>query len=67
MSPKFKSDSRRKTSKEEEADSVEGKFHEEIDEKDEFIIFVRSMLKGMKFISTNIIHSGQVTRYFLAK
>ena len=67
MSPKFNSDSRRKTSEEEAVDSMEGRFHEEMDEKDEFILFVRSMLKVIKYISTNIIHFGQDTRVILAK
>ena len=45
MSPKFNYDSRRKASEEEEVDPVEGRFNEEMDEKDEFRNFVRNMLK----------------------
>ena len=67
MIPKFNFDSRRKTYEAEEVGSVEGRFHEDKDEKDEFKNFVRNMLKGMQDISTNIIHSGQETREFLAK
>ena len=55
MIPKFNSDCRRKTSQEEEADSVEGRFHEDMDENDEFRLFVRSMLIGLQDISTHII------------
>ena len=55
MSPKFNSDSRRTTSEEEEVDFVEGRFHREMDEKDEFIICVHSMLKGLQYILNNII------------
>ena len=47
MGPKFNSDTKRKVSKEEEIDSVEGRFHEDMDEKDEFRNFVRNMLKWM--------------------
>ena len=57
MGPKFHSDSKRKASKEEEIDSVEGRFHEDMDEKDEFKNFVRNMLKGISGISSNIIQS----------
>ena len=46
---------------------MEGRFHEEMDEKDEFILFVRSILKVIQYISTNIIHFGQYTRVILAK
>ena len=46
---------------------MNGRFHEEVYEKDEFMDFVKNMLKGMQGIPTNIIHSGQETREFLAK
>ena len=36
-SPKFNSDSKRKGYEEEEIDYVEGRFQEDIDDKDEFI------------------------------
>ena len=50
MGPKFNYDSERKASEEEEVDSVEGRFHGEMHEKEEFRIFVQSMLKGMEDI-----------------
>ena len=62
MGPKYNSDSKRKIPQGEEVESVEGRFHDEKDEKDEFQKFVRNMLKGMQDISTNIIQSGQETR-----
>ena len=62
MSPNFNSYSRRKNYEEEEVDSMEGRFHEEMDEKDEFINFVRNMLKWLQEISTNIIQYGHDTR-----
>ena len=52
---------------EEEVESRDGRFHEEMDEKDEFRNFVKNMLKGLQDISTNILQSGQETREFLAK
>ena len=55
MGPTFNSDSKRKVSKEKEVDSLEGRFHEHMDEKDEFRIFVRNMLKWLSDISANII------------
>ena len=55
MGPNINSKFKRKASEGEEVDSVEGRFHEEIDEKDEFKKFVRNMLKGMQYISSNII------------
>ena len=67
MGPKFNSDSKRKDSKEEEIDSLERRFHKDMDEKDEFINFVRNMLKRMHEISSKIIQFFQETREFLAK
>ena len=67
MGPKFNSYYKRKASQEEEVDFVDGRFHEDMDEKDELINFLRNMLKGMQDISSNIIQSGQETREFLAK
>ena len=55
MGPKFNSDSKRKAYEEEEVDYVEGRFHKDMDEKDEFRNFVRNMLKGPSDVSTNII------------
>ena len=46
---------------------MDGRFHEERDEKDEFQNFVKNVLRGLQDISTKIIHSGQETREFLAK
>ena len=46
---------------------MDGRFHEERDEKDEFQNFVKKMLRDLQYISTNIIQSGQETREFLAK
>ena len=46
---------------------MNGRFHEEVYEKDEFMDFVKNMLKGMQGIPTNIIHSSQETREFLPK
>ena len=67
MSQKFNSNFRRKVSEEEEVDYVQGRFHEDMDEKDEFINFIINMLKWMQDISSNIIHYGQETKEFLAK
>ena len=67
MGPKYNSDTKRKIPQEEEVESVDGRFHEEMEEKDEFGNFVKNMFKGLQEISTNIIHSGQETREFLAK
>ena len=67
MGPKFNYDSKRKASKEEEIDSVEGRFHEDMDEKDAFKIFVRNIYKGLHEVSANIIQCHQETREFLAK
>ena len=67
MIPKFNFDSKRKAYEEEEVDSMEGGFSEDMDEKDEFKNFVRNMLKGLHDISANIIQSGQETIEFLAK
>ena len=67
MIPKFNSDSRRKTYEAEEAGSVEGRFQEDMEEKDVFRNFVRNLLKWLQYISTNIIHYGQETKYFLSK
>ena len=44
---------------------MEGRFHEDMDEKDMFKNFVRKMLKGLQDILSNIIQSSQETRYFL--
>ena len=67
MGPKYNSDIKRKITQEEEVESVDGRFHEERDEKDEFRNFVKNMMRGLQGISTNIIQSGQETREFLAK
>ena len=67
MGPKYNSDTKRKIPQEEELESVDGRFHEERDEKDEFRNFVKNMMRGLQDISTNIIQSGQETREFLAK
>ena len=67
MGPKFNSNSRREASEEEEIESMEGRFHEDMDEKDEFRIFLWNMLKGMTKILGNIIQSVQGTREFIAK
>ena len=55
MGPKYNSDTKRKIPQEEEVESVDGRFHEERDEKDEFSKFVKNRLKGLQYISTNII------------
>ena len=65
MGPKFNFDSKRKAFEEEEVDSMEGRFHKDMDEKDKFRNFVRNMLKWMSVISSNIIHSSQKTKEFL--
>ena len=62
MGPKYNSNTKRKIPQEEEVESVDGRFHDERDEKDEFINFVKNMLKGLQYISTNIIYSVQETR-----
>ena len=67
MGPKYNSDTKRKVPHDEEVESVDGRFHEERDEKDEFRNFVKNMLKVLQGISTNIIQSGEETREFLAK
>ena len=67
MGPKYNFASKRKIPQEEEVEYVEGRFHDEKDEKDEFWNFVRNMLKVLQEISTNIIQSVQETREFLAK
>ena len=67
MGPKYNSDTKRKIPQEEEVESVDGRFHEERDEKNEFRNFVKNMLKLLQDISNNIIHSSQETREFLAK
>ena len=61
MGPKYNSDSKRKIPQEEEVESVEGRFHDDKDEKDEFSKFVRNMLKVLQDISANIILCGQET------
>ena len=58
MGPKYNFNTKRKIPQEEEVESVDGRFHEERDEKDEFGIFVKNMLKVLQDISTSIIHSG---------
>ena len=55
MGPKYNSDTKTKIPQEEEVESVDGRFHDERDEKDEFGNFVKNMLKGLQDISTNII------------
>ena len=55
MGPKYNSDTKRKIPQEEEVESMDGRFHEERDEKDEFRSFVKNMLRGLQDISTNII------------
>ena len=62
MGPKYNSDTKRKIPQEEEVESVDGRFHEDRDEKDEFRNFVKNMLKDMQDISTIIIQSGQKTK-----
>ena len=47
MGKKFNFDSKKRASEEEEVQSVEGKFDEDMDEKDEFRKFVRKMLEGL--------------------
>ena len=55
MGPKYNSDTKRKIPHEEEVESMDGRFHEERDEKYEFQNFFENMLRGMQYISTNII------------
>ena len=56
MGPKYNFDTKRKIPQEEEVESVlDGRFHEERDDKDGFKKFVKKMLKFMQYISTNII------------
>ena len=55
MGPKFNYDSKRRVSEEEEVESVEGRFHEDMDEKDMFKKILRNMLKGLQDILSNII------------
>ena len=55
MGPKYNSDSKRKIPQEGEVESVEGIFHDEKYEKDEFQKFVRNILKCIQQISTKII------------
>ena len=50
MGPKYNSDTKRKIPQEEEVESVDGRFHEERDEKYEFIKFVKNMLKILQYI-----------------
>ena len=50
MGPKCNSNTKRKIPQEEEVEYVDGRFHEERDEKDEFENFVKNMLKGMQDI-----------------
>ena len=58
MGPKYNLDTKRKIPQEEEVEYVDGKFHEERDDKDEFRNFFKNMLKFLQEISTNIIQSG---------
>ena len=62
MGPKYNSDTKRKIPQEEEVESMDGRFHEERDEKDEFSNFVKKMLKFLQYISNNMIHSSQETK-----
>ena len=48
MGPKYNSDTKRKIPQEEEVESVDGRFHDERDEKDEFGNFVKNMFKVCK-------------------
>ena len=57
MGPKYNFDTKRKIPQEEEVEFVDGRFLEERDEKDEFMNFVKNMLKGLQDISTKIIQS----------
>ena len=57
---------------EEEVDSTKGEIQGEretssMDRRDEFTFFVQNMLKGMQYISENIIWLGKETREFLDK
>ena len=67
MGLKYNSNTKRKIPQEEEVESVDGRFHDERDEKDEFRNFVKNMLKVLQDILTNIIQSVQETREFLAR
>ena len=67
MGPNYNFNTKRKIPQEEEVESVDGRFHEERFDKYESRNFVKSMLKVLQDISTNIIQSGQETREFLAK
>ena len=67
MGPKYNSDTIIKIPQEEEVESVDGRFHEERAEKDEFRNFFKNMFKFIQDISTNIIQSSQETREFLSK
>ena len=62
MGPKYNFDTKRKIPQEEEVESVDGRFHEERDEKYKFRNFVKNMLKGLQDISDNIIQSVQETK-----
>ena len=46
MGPKYNYDTKRKSPQEEEVEFVDGIFHEERDEKDEFRKFVKNMLRS---------------------
>ena len=48
MGPKYNSNSKRKVPQEEEVEHVEGRYHKDKDEKDEFRNFVRKILKGLQ-------------------
>ena len=67
MGPKYNSDTKRKIPQEEEVESIDGWFHEERDEKDEFRNFFKNMMRGLQDISTKIIQSNQEAREFWAK
>ena len=48
MGPKYNSNTKRKILQEEEVESVDGRFHEERDEKYEFRNFVKNILKVLQ-------------------
>ena len=50
MGPKYNSDTKTKIPEEEEVEFVDGRFHDERDEKDESRNYVKNMLKGLQYI-----------------
>ena len=48
MGPKYNFDTKRKIPQEDVVESVDGRFHDERDEKDEFRNFVKNTLKGLQ-------------------